>query len=274
FMESARQQSVMSGFHAPRVSDLLKVSRTAPVFFLALAAVPLVIRKRQAIFSEEQPWLALCMAIFLAGWGLLAADLTVLAANYVLFVLFTQILLAAGLLALARKFFPQRERLLRGFLLVAVLLVSVRAVGLTTWGTMCAVKNSYGSTQAVLRQELTPFAKSDQPVLISSAFLYTAVDIGVRKPVHSDWYFDHTLRNEHIQMDALVRLRPAKLILTQFDYYRQFEWILKQLEQRPELVELHMRNLAKMVPPDAIPSLQRVVQHISWAPVIVDLEWK
>jgi hypothetical protein len=39
-------------------------------------------------------------------------------------------------------------------------------------------------------------------------------------------------------------------------------------------VEVQVRNLAALRPPDAIPALQRVVQHISWAPVIVDLHWK
>ena len=46
------------------------------------------------------------------------------------------------------------------------------------------------------------------------------------------------------------------------------------VRQHPELAETRIRDLAAVRPPDAIPSLQRVVQHISWAPVIVDLDWK
>jgi hypothetical protein len=63
-------------------------------------------------------------------------------------------------------------------------------------------------------------------------------------------------------------------VLTQFDYYRSFERVLAQLRQHPELAAIRVRDLAEIKPPDAIPALSRVVQNISWAPVIVDLDWK
>jgi hypothetical protein len=279
FMESARQQSVMTaGFHAPRGDGIFKLIRTAPVFVLGLAALPWVLARRKEIFSRESPWLALTAGIFAMGWVLLAASVTLLASSYTTYAIFTQIVLAAGLVALAQQYFPKRARLLRGLLLCCVLLVSVRAIGMTTWGAVCAWKNSYQNTRAVLREELAPFVTSDQPVLISSAFLYTAVDMGVKNPVHSDWYFDHSHWTNNAQMDALIRLRPAKLALTQFDYYRGFADadtpVLAELGQHPELVEIHVRNLAAVPPPDSFPVLQRIVQHISWAPVIVDLNWK
>jgi len=69
-------------------------------------------------------------------------------------------------------------------------------------------------------------------------------------------------------------LQPTKLVLTQFDYYRSFAVLMRQLESQPDMVEVRIRNLAAIKPPDAIPSMQRVVQNISWAPVIVDLNWK
>ena len=275
FMESARQQSVMTaGFHAPRALDALKLIRTAPVFLLGLAVLPLVVARRKEIFPGASVWLALAAGIFAMGWVLLVANVTLLAANYVNYVMFTQIILAAALLALVQKHFPERERLLRAALLGCVLLVSVRAAGMTTWGAACAWKNSYPRTQAVLRTELEPFVKSEQPVLVSSAFLYCAAELGVKNPVHSDWYFDHANWTNNAELAALTRLQPPKLVLTQFDYYRNFVTLLEQLRQHPELVEIHVRDLAAVRPPDAIPALQRVVQHISWAPVIVDLSWK
>jgi hypothetical protein len=138
----------------------------------------------------------------------------------------------------------------------------------------CAWKNSYQNTQAVLRAELEPFVNSERPVLVSSAFLYGAAELGVKTPIHSDWYFDHVYWTENAETDGLARLQPAKLVLTQFDYYRSFVLPLEKLRQHPELVEIRVRNLAAVRPPDAFPTLQRVVQHISWAPVIVDLNWK
>ncbi len=274
-MESAHQQSVMTaGFHAPRGMDVIKLIRTAPVFLVGLAALPFVISRRREIFMEKSAWLALVGGIFAMGWLLLAADMTLLVANYVTYVMFTQIILAAGLLALAQKYFPERKNLLRAALLGCVLLVSVRAVGMTTWGAACAWENSYQSTQAVLRAELEPFTKSARPVLVSSAFLYCAANLGVKNPVHSDWYFDHANWTNNAEVEGLVRLQPSKLVLTQFDYYRSFVIPLEQLRQSPELVKIRVRDLATMRVPDAIPSLRRVVQHISWAPVIVDLNWK
>lgn len=275
FMESARQQSVMStGFHRPSVTDLVKLIRTAPVFLLGAAALPAIVARRREILSQPSAWLALSAGIFAMGWVLLAVSVTLLASNYVNYVVFTQIILAAALLALAQKYFPAREKLLRAGLGLAVLLVSVRAIGLTTWGAACAWKNSYQSTEAVLRTELAPYVNSDRPVLISSAFLYQAVDMGVKNPIHSDWYFDHAFWTNNVQMNGLIRCQPPRLVLTQFDYYRGFEVPLEQLGQRPDLVTVRVRDLARVRPPDAAAWSRRIVQHLSWAPVIVDLDWK
>jgi hypothetical protein len=75
-------------------------------------------------------------------------------------------------------------------------------------------------------------------------------------------------------MNALIRLKPAKLVVTQFDYYRSFAPLVEELRARPELVAVTVRDQAAVPTPDSIPPLRRVVQHISWAPVIVDLDWK
>lgn len=275
FMESARQQSVMTtGFHLPDIPDLIKAVRTVPIFVLGAAAAPLVWRRRQEIFSHDSPWLALTAAILGMGWILLALSLTLLPANYCNYVVLTQIILAAGLLALARTYSPRWERWLRVALLGCVLLVSVRAVGMSTWGVACACKNSYRNTQTLLRGELAPFVATAQPVLISSPYLYDAVGQGVKYPVHSDWYFDHAAWTNNAEINALAGLRPPKLVLTQFDYFRNFQGVLDQLRQHPELVEVRVRNLARLRAPDSIPAFQRVVQHVSWAPVIVDLIWQ
>ena len=275
FMENARQQSVTTRlFHLPHGDSLLKLIRTAPVFLLALAVLPLVWARRKTVPAQLSVWLALISAILVMGWILFIVSLTMLTTNYVTYVVFTQILLAAGLLALAQAYFPEWQRRLRGALVLCVLLVSVRAVGLSTWGAACAWTNSYARTQAVVRTELEPYTHSDRLVLLSSAFLYRAAELGVRHPIHSDWYFDHAVWITNAPTAGLIRCQPAKLILTQFDYYRSFEEPLAQLRQHPEWVDIQVRNLAGVRPPDAIPVLHRVLQHLSWAPVIVDLQWK
>ena len=170
----------------------MKLVRTVPVFVLGWAFVPVMLARRREIFAGEEAWPALIVGIFAMGWVLLAASVTLLSPNYVSFILFPQVLLAAGLLALGQKLGLRRERWLRAALVICVLLVSIRAIGMTTWGAVCAWKNSYASTQKVLRSELAAYATLDRPVLVSLAYLYCATDLGVKNAIHSDWYFDHT----------------------------------------------------------------------------------
>jgi hypothetical protein len=275
FMESAKQQSVITtGLHAPHGPDMIKLVRSMPVFVLGLAVLPLVAARRREIFSTEAVWLALTAGIFVMGWVLLAASMTLLAPNYVAYAIFTQVILAAGLFALVQKHFPKRERLLQTALVGCVLLVSVRAIGMTTWGVACGWKNSPRSTQAIVQTELEPYTTNEKPVLVSSAFLYQAAGIGVKTPINSDWYYDHALQMTNAETDTLIQLQPRKMVLTQFDFYRGLSVPVSQLQQRPDLVEIRVRNLAAFPVPDASHLLQRVVQNISWAPVIVDLDWK
>ena len=275
FMESARQQSVSTGgFHVPSAPSIVKLVRTMPVFVIALVLAPFVLARPKEIISPETPWVALVSGIFVMTWILLVASVTVLAPDYANYAIPSQVILAAGLLALGERRVPARASLLRGLLVGCVLLVSVRAVGMSTWGAVCAWKNSYESTQQVLGTELGPFVISNRPVVVSSAFLYRAAGMGVKDPIHSDWYFDHSHWTSNAQFNALTRLRPTELLLTQFDYYRSFVPVLNQLQGRPELVRVKVRNLAASPVPEEIPALQRVVQHISWAPVLVELDWK
>jgi len=273
FMEVARQQSVVTaGFHRPRGLDILKLVRTAPVFLLALGLVPFALSRWKEFAGDA--WLRLTAGIFVAGWGLIVADLTLLSAQYIGYVLFSQIILAAGLLVLVEKYLPARHRQFQLLILGCVALVSVRAVGMTTWGAACAWKNSCGRTHAALRAELEPFTRTSTPVFISSAYLYGAMEFGVQNPIYADWYFNHATWTNHAELNGLIRFKPTKLVLTQFDYYRSFVPVLEQLRQHPELVEFTVRDQAAVRTPDSIPALQRVVQHISWAPVMVDLAWK
>jgi hypothetical protein len=273
-MENAREQSVIkTGFHWPGLFDLFKLFRIAPVFLLVLIGVPLLFRQRQQLPVGEA-WWALISGVMGMGLVLLTATMTLISPNYTGFVMFSQIILTAGWLAMAEKLFPEYKRWVRAAIFGCVVLVSIRAAGMTTWGVVCACKNSYARTHTVLREELNPFIKTNAPVLVSSAFLYSAREFGVQRPIHSDWYFDHAVWINDAEFNALVRIKPAKLVLTQFDYYRAFVPVLARLRQSSELVTIRVRDLAAVRTPDSIPSLQRVVQHISWAPVIVDLDWK
>lgn len=285
FLENARQTPMLvNGFHSPKLPDVLKLVRSAPVFLIALFLLPATLARWRKLLDDKtgdqagSAWLFLTGGVFLMGWGLLALDMVLLSPNYVFYLYYAQALLAAGLLALAGKIFSTEKMScpcwFRGALMACIILVSLRAIGMTTWGVACAWKNSYARTHETLRTELSPYAASDAPVLVSSAFGYSALEFNVRHPIHSDWYYDRATAVAGSDYQALLKLRPPKLVLTQFDYYRAFAGLVKQLQEHPDVVTVRVRDLALVRTPDSIPSMQRVLQHISWAPVIVDLDWK
>jgi hypothetical protein len=75
-------------------------------------------------------------------------------------------------------------------------------------------------------------------------------------------------------LQGLRNLRPTELILTQFDYYRRFEGVLADLKSDPGIRLVRIENPARVPAPESFERLRRVIQHVSWAPVIVDLDWK
>ncbi|MEI8287979.1 MAG: hypothetical protein WCH99_00790 [Verrucomicrobiota bacterium] len=273
FLENSAQTPIRTlGLRTPHLMDILKLIRTAPLFLLAAALLPFVlVRYRRLTF---EPWLALLAGVFLMGLVTLVATMTVISPDYTTYLLFVQVILAVGMLVLVEKLQPDFKRSLRLALLACALLISIRFIGMTTWGAACAWKNSYGRTQATLRAELAPFSQTNLPVIISSPYLYQAFNAGARRPIHFDWYYNHATAATQSDLAKLIVLRPPKLVLTQFDYYRSVVPMLDRLRQQPELVTVRVRDFSGVRPPDSIPSLQRVVQHISWAPVIVDLDWK
>ncbi len=278
FLENSRQTPVLTaGFRMPAASEIIKLVRTAPVFLLAIGSLPfwLAHRKRlRAVASGDVAWLSLTAGVTVMGGVLLASAMVLVSPNYVSYVLFAQVLVAASLLALGARLDPRGRRGLQVALVGCLALVSVRAVGMTTWGVACASDVSYHRAHEILREELQPLAKSGECVIMSSAFLYGAARLGVRQAIHSDWPYDRRFYAPDADFQALVRLRPPKLILTQFDFHRSWFAAVEQLRQHPDLVTVRVRDTAGVRTPDSIPSFQRVVQHVSWAPVIVTLSWE
>ena len=150
---------------------------------------------------------------------------------------------------------------------------AIRAIGMSTWGVACATDFGYPETIQRVRTELDS-SPSHSAVVLSAAYLYEAARHNDIRPIHSDWMAPAQRGGTNTDFKALIALKPAKVILTQFDFYRRYEPILTQLRSRPEVSELRLTNMAKIPPPDSFKSLQRVVQNVSWAPVIVSLSWR
>jgi hypothetical protein len=158
-------------------------------------------------------------------------------------------------------------------LVPAVLMGSVRAVGMTTWGVACAMDFSHADSVKRVESELANHPPGYR-VVMSSAFLYDAAHHGELTFYHSDWMAVAHGDSRITDVQALTTLKPEKLILTQFDYYRRYQTVLERARSNPGLKDIQVINTARTRPPDSYKSLQQVVQHISWAPVIVNLSWR
>jgi hypothetical protein len=205
---------------------------------------------------------------------LLVASMVLLSPNYVGYVLFAQVLFASGLSMMSERFTPAGRRWFRVALVGCLALLVVRAVGMSTWGVLCARDVSQRRAEATIREELEPLMNSTERVVVSSAFLYEAARLGLRDAIHSDWSRDRRIETPDADAQALKRLQPAKLVLTQFDFHRSYSRTVEQLRQHPEWVSVQVRDTAGIRTPDSMPAVQRIVQHISWAPVFVSLSWK
>ncbi|MBE0544595.1 MAG: hypothetical protein IH623_24920 [Verrucomicrobia bacterium] len=158
-----------------------------------------------------------------------------------------------------------------GFLMLA-LLVSVRMVGMSTWGVACAADMSYAATMQRVREELDAIP-AGSAVVVSSAYLYDTARRDDLRWIHSDWPGETAGFQADWELNALVALKPARLIITQFDYYRRYHGVLAGLQRESGRVEIKLQNTAGVAPPDASRLMQKVVQHVSWAPVVVEFTW-
>ena len=225
------------------------------------------------------------MACLGASFLILTAAMFVLTPNSVSFTAYLQPLVVAGFLSLSavRKTDARtldspapdsqtpttcmlaRRRYAWLFGLLA-LLAGVRALGLSTWGLLCALDCNYRSSIGIVQTEISGMAPG-QTAVLSSAYLYQAARNQDARWVHCDWMAPAERDQESTDWRALISLRPHKLVLTQFDYFRRFQGLLAKLRARPDLASVGEKNAARVPAPDSIRPLRRVLQHVSWAPV-------
>ena len=279
FMEHARQTPSLTGWRWPTLADVLKVARTVPGVIAVALLLPWLWFKQWK--DSESPVDAAHELVVMTGllttMAVVVASLMLVTPNMVAIAAYLQPLLVAAYLALRASLLPGKRwvRAQAGAFLLLMLLGSIRALGMTTWGLACAADVSYSSAIQRVNQELKNHSSSDKRTMVlSAAFLYEAARHKDITWIHSDWPAKAQPGKASTDLAALLDLKPDKLILTQFDYYRRYEPVIEELKTRPDLVGIEMDNTAKTPPPDSIKSLQRVVQHISWAPVIISFSWK
>ena len=223
----------------------------------------------------------LLFSAVLASLGLTVGALFLFTSNWILFLAYFQPLIVG--LFLLPELLPtiRADRWLVPALLGLALLVAVRAMGLTTWGVACAWDVNEAAALQIVRADLDKLPPQ-ATVVMSSAYLYEAMKHPGLTCLHEDWTHPNRpdadaggLTGDAV---ALLKLKPAALILTQFDYYRRYcdpkADTLTQLRGLPDRVTFKTTNYARVPVPDASPRFRQVVQHVAWAPVIVEFDWK
>ncbi len=276
FMEHARQTPSLTGWRMPALTEILKVVRTAPgILFVAVTLPWSWLKQHNNVATSEYARFELILIpALLSALAVVVACLFLLTANTVAIANYLQPVIIASYLAFCATLFADKRwlRLQITGLWLALLLGSIRAIGMSTWGLACAADVGYPTAIHRVDQELSTVPAGDA-VVVSSAFLYEAANHTGLTLIHSDWMQKAKADPPISDLQSLLALKPGKLILTQFDYYRRYESTLDHLKSDPALKDMQIVNTARVRPPDAFPSLQRVVQHISWAPIIVNLSW-
>ena len=276
-MENFGDNPSVQGWHWPDVGSILKLGRTLPGLGLVVLLVALGMRSRGAFKTRDSKTWVVLLTTIAAALGVVAVSLCYLTPNYLLFAAYLQPLAVGAFLGWwgSLNLGVPQVRVLMGLFVLAIAVCAVRAVGMTTWGVLCASDVSYAKATALVDAELNGLGAGVPKVaVVSSAFLYSAGRHRDVRLIHSDYVIRPRPGLVDGDLTGLLTQKPSRLILTQFDYYRRYQPTLALLKSQPEVASLNITNMAKVRPPDASASLQKFVQHVSWAPVIVGLEWK
>lgn len=277
FLEHAQQTPTLTSWRIPSAMELLKIVRVAPGVLIVLFLLPLLLYRQRLAANKALGVreLTILLSVGFAAAVVLGFALFFLAANLVLIAAYLQPVIVGLFLTLWSSTGTSRIQLGVVMLLfgLALLVVSVRAVGLTTIGVACARDVSQSKARAIIARELAA-APTNAPVALASAYLYDAWPEARRlRLLHSDWLGLAAKNKPNAEVEALRAVKPSRLVLTQFDYYRRYTMVLAQLQATTNGASVQLEDLAHVRPPDASPRWQRVVQHVTWAPVIVRLDW-
>ncbi len=274
FREHVKITPSFTGLRWPQLDDCLKIIRTAPGIIVAVLGTIWMIFETKSFRAAlaNSPVLLVSICGGLAALALVGGCLFILTPNIIHIAGYLQpVILGCFLAAFStntRALKP--DRLVQLALIGALLLVSIRAIGMTTWGLLCARDINHDQALAAVNRELDS-VPAGNTVFVSAAYLYQTAQRTNLTWIHSDWPARDTGNDWELQ--AIEKLKPAKLLLTQFDYYRRYETVVAQFRRQRGDTEVTIHNLAHVPAPDAIPATRKIVQHISWAPVIITIQW-
>ncbi len=263
----ATQNSVR--FRLPAADDVARAIRYAPGLMVVAGFMLAAALRRRPMLRREEPGssAAPVLGALLGASGFaVVASLCVAPPYYVAIAAYPQVLVVALWFWLrpeetfaARPF---RRRARTAARAGAIALVSLRAIALSTWGVWCALDVGKSAAVAEARRAVEALPVGAE-VVVSSAYLYDLAGDNRVKKIHSDWIGRY---------GPAGGARPALFVLTPFDYYRRFRDELAA--KRSEMKSLTVSEIRRRPVPDESRWLQRVAPHLSWAPVIVRVEWR
>src|SRR5260370_15641874 len=190
FMEHARQTPSLTRWRMRNVPEILKVVRTAPgILFVAVTLPWSWLKQHNNVATSEYARFELSLIpALLAALAVVAACLFLLTANTVAIANYLQPVIVANYLAFCGTLFAGKRwlRLQITGLWLAVLLGSIRAIGMSTWGLACAADVGYPTAIHRVDQELSTVPPG-AGVVLSSAFLYESAKHSDLALIHSDW---------------------------------------------------------------------------------------
>ena len=275
FREHVAITPSVTGLRVPTAGDVLKLVRNSPGNLLVIASLAglMVTGKIASAQLRESVALRLVVSGGLAALALMFGCLLILTPNTIHIGTYLQPVLIGGLLVALTNhnlLRPAMRRVWSVAVGLAVLCVSVRALGISSWGVWCARDVNRADALSLVERELDA-VPAGGTVFVSAAYLYQTAARTNLVWLHSDWA---SLATEgDWELRAIQERQPAKLLLTQFDYYRRYERIVSLFQRSRGDVVVRIDNRARVQSPDAIPATRKVVQHISWAPVVIEFTW-
>ena len=224
FQEHARQTPSLTSWRLPDLLEIIKIVRSVPGLLLVLALLPMAGwggRPNEPDAADPRQKTIL-LAASLAAVAVLLLALCFLTANLVLIAAYLQPLVVGVFLAqwAAGKIPRWQTHAVKLVLVLAVLLVSVRAIGLTTVGVACARDVDYAAARSAVARELAALPEDDCGRCFGRISLRCLAG-GAPAAVDSFRLVRSGQKDQpHAAMDALRAAKPACLILTQFDYHR------------------------------------------------------
>jgi hypothetical protein len=277
FLEHVHHTPSVTGLRFPALAELLKTGRIDSGVILAAVCLPWAWFKQRRDYDSTTGLRheIVVISALVAALAIMLPSLLLLTPNTVAIPCYFQPLIVAAYLSVGSALFKGTTwfRAQTILLALAVILGSLRAVGMSTWGVACAHDAGYSVAVQRVRHEIEN-QTAGSTVVLSSAYLYEAARHQNVRWLHCDWLMQFGQGQADSDLKGLRNLRPTELILTQFDYYRRFEGLFEQLKSDPHIRVVHIENVARVPAPESFVRLRRVIQHVSWAPVVVNLEWK